>query len=438
MEYIDAADKFLGNADIKPQIPHSSLDFEMAGLKLMVKEASYPQVWGVQKGGSICSGVRYVNGKLYFGTADGQFYCLSEEGKQIWKFTVGDIIISNPEFSSDSVFFSSFDGNLYCLDLKGNEKWKYDAKSPIANISKVDGDRIYFGTKKGVFHCISTDGELLWKINCNEPISAIPNFDETQVYFGCYDNNLYCLTKDGKTLWKYKADNPVGSAVIGNDKIYANSFDGNFYGLFKSGKLAWKYNVGEPITQVDVATLDGDILYFGAFDECVHAVDVMTGRNIWKYKTGDMIFSAAKIAGNGLYICSTDNHIYSLDKRTGKLIWKYQASGPLLVTELSENKVFASCWDGNLYCLSKGGKFLWKFTASTKPPATVNIQTKIEFNRRVMDAEILNTPLTEIYRSRRNKEERVMHTYGSFGNTYIEAGDKDYIGRKKDGSGRKY
>ncbi len=424
--------------DIKPQFEHSMIEaLEMEGLKFSVKEAKYPQIWGIQSGGSITSGIGIKGDRLYFGTADGQFYCVSFDGKQIWKVDVGNVISATPVFDDKSVYFACFGGNVYCVDLDGKEKWRFQAGSAIAQISPVDKDRIYFGTKSGTFYCLSNTADVLWKVNVKESVSSFPTFDENHIYFGCYDECLYCLSKSGEIVWKFKAKNPINTPTIYKDKLYANSFDGNYYCISKTGELVWKFYVGEPVSQKELATIQDGIVYFGAFDGCIYALSVEDGRKIWKYQTGDMVFASGQISKDIIYFGSTDNNLYALNKDNGEFSWKFQASAPLLVVRIEKEKIFVSSWDGNLYCLSAKGELLWKFIASTSPPSKVTIQSKIEFNRKIMDAEILNTPLGEVYRlSKERSLGNITHGYGSFGGTYIDREGKEYTGRKREGSTR--
>jgi outer membrane protein assembly factor BamB len=57
---------------------------------------------------------------FYLGNYDGYMYALNiKNGKLVWRFKTGDRITSSVFIYSGKAYFGSFDGNLYCLDSNG-------------------------------------------------------------------------------------------------------------------------------------------------------------------------------------------------------------------------------------------------------------------------------------------------------------------------------
>src|SRR6185436_14688250 len=67
--------------------------------------------------------------RVYFGSADGNLYCLNKkDGSLIWSFKTEDSLKSTPTIAGDFLLASGLDHYLYCLNLKdGTLLWKYKA-----------------------------------------------------------------------------------------------------------------------------------------------------------------------------------------------------------------------------------------------------------------------------------------------------------------------
>ncbi len=48
------------------------------------------------------------------------------------------------------------------------------------------------------------------------------------------------------------------------------------------------------------------------------------GDLVWRYETGDGVYSSPAVAGGVVYVGSGDRYLYALDAATGDLVWRYQ------------------------------------------------------------------------------------------------------------------
>ena len=77
------------------------------------------------------------------------------------------------------------------------------------------------------------------------------------------------------------------------------------------------------------AVVDGTV-YFGSWDTYLYAVDAATGREKWKFKTGEDaenhnqtgIQSSPAIVDGTVYFGCRDSHLYAVDAATGQEKWK--------------------------------------------------------------------------------------------------------------------
>ena len=71
----------------------------------------------------------------------------------------------------------------------------------------------------------------------------------------------------------------------------------------------------------------GGLIYFGSSaDDTVRALDLDTGKTVWRFITGGPVRFAPAIARGKAYIVSDDGCLYCLDAGTGKLVWRFRAA----------------------------------------------------------------------------------------------------------------
>src|SRR5829696_7667957 len=119
-------------------------------------------------GGTSWPGQPSVNGdRVYFGSADGNVYCLStKDGSLVWKFQGLDSMKATPTIVGGRILASGLDHYLYCLSASdGSLIWKYKAGFEIdGSVAAIDG-RLYFGCEDGFFYCLDAeDGSLVYKV----------------------------------------------------------------------------------------------------------------------------------------------------------------------------------------------------------------------------------------------------------------------------------
>ena len=79
-------------------------------------------------GGSSWPGQPSVDERhVYFGSADGNLYCLDRrDGRLVWKFKTGDSLKATPTIAGDRLIASGLDHYIYCINARdGSLIWKY-------------------------------------------------------------------------------------------------------------------------------------------------------------------------------------------------------------------------------------------------------------------------------------------------------------------------
>src|SRR5258708_30116041 len=133
--------------------------------------------------------------------------------------------------------------------------------------------------------------------------------------------------------WTYEGGESFESSpVIADSVVYAGAGNGDLLAIdLETGKLRWKYSTGSLIGESSPA-VGGGLVYIGDLSGVVHAVNGKDGSRAWTFKTGSEVKSSPGIAGERLLIGSYDTHLYALDRRTGKLAWKLKTDGQVHAT----------------------------------------------------------------------------------------------------------
>lgn len=205
------------------------------------------------------------------------------------------------------------------------------------------GDYIYLGSDDGSFSCLNKeDGSIVWQHKvmfggAGKRIFSTPVIYKNVVMFGAYDGNLYCLDRlTGKIVWVFFDADWIGSSPCVDYKN-AVVFVGLEFGLFKKkGGVA--------------------------------AIDIKTGKAVWKNYTMTGLTHASPAYHDGLVVCGcNDNVMYAFNSKTGAIVWKFETRGEVKYSAVFDDKrgyVIFGSMDGCLYVLNyKNGMLYHKFEA---------------------------------------------------------------------------
>jgi outer membrane protein assembly factor BamB len=138
-------------------------------------------------------------------------------------------------------------------------------------------------------------------------------------------------------------------------------------------KLAvrWQFKTGGDANTASVegtAAIVGGVVYVGAFDDHLHALDLATGTEKWKLKTGSIKVPVG-VHGGAVYAGNIDGNLYCVDALTGKERWKYTADAEVSsgINFTADALLFGTQGE-TLHCLATAdGKPRWKFQVAGGP-----------------------------------------------------------------------
>jgi len=187
--------------------------------------------------------------------------------------------------------------------------WSTDTGAAVWAGLALDPQRelLLVANEAGTVHALDrTSGEVRWRRDLGAAVRARPTIDGSHAYAIADDGRITKLeVEDGAIAWQATADSGGPPRIeIGKE--------GTRYDRYASRIVA-----------------HGPRLYFGGRDGALHALDADSGREIWKFATGDIITAAPAVAGDVLIAASFDGHAYGIDAQTGKQRWRTDLKGPV-------------------------------------------------------------------------------------------------------------
>ena len=120
------------------------------------------------------------------------------------------------------------------------------------------------------------------------------------------------------------------------------------------------FEVGEGGSIIACPFIKAGVVYFGCNDHYLYAVDAESGRELWKFRAEDLVYSPI-VYENRIFVGSTDRHLYCLTL-DGKLVWKFRTDGVVRSRPAAINGVvYFGSMDHHVYALDMSGNLIWKF-----------------------------------------------------------------------------
>ncbi len=258
--------------------------------------------------------------KVIVGSMDGNVYALDgASGRLLSSFDVGAPIAAPLlAMAEGSLVVGDLKGVLHAFDRNGNRLWATQLDGPISGAAaflqpppdtdapapaQIDpGNRIYVGTERGTLYSLNPgDGSVAFAVTVDGPIVAAPavvrGFPEPgappKVFVGTTAGTLYTLfADDGTEAWRFRAGGPItGTPGFIMPCFFVGSGDGKVYDIEEvDGRPvpSWIATVGSPVNTS--LTLANGVLYFGADDSKLHALDAATGRELFTSAVADCAF----------------------------------------------------------------------------------------------------------------------------------------------------
>lgn len=243
--------------------------------------------------------------------------------------------------------------NFATFDDKGltsgiSNLWSNGLSAKIAGGLSVAYETVFFGTENGEVVALDTNtGEQKWITTVKGEVLAAPAIEAGIVLINTGSGFVFALNADdGEEVWSSESDVPPLSlrgvsspAAVNGGAIIGTATGKLVVNILETGQTAWEQVISaatgvtelERIVDIDSEPLvAGGNVYVISYDGTLAAVELRTGRVIWKreYKS----YRRMSISGSTLYVVDTNSNVFALDSRNGVELWSQGALKQRLLT----------------------------------------------------------------------------------------------------------
>lgn len=186
--------------------------------------------------------------------------------------------------------------------------------------------------------------------------------------------------KQVNAIWSFTCEDEVrGTPNYRDGLVYIGAYDNNLYALnVADGDLVWKYPTDGGI--VSRPTIYQGNLYFGSEDHRLHVITLRYGQVNWTYYTNGPIRSSPHIAEGHIFIGSDDAHLHAVNTTNGRRAWELDAGAPIRSTPVVENdRIYFGTEAGDFFCLDYTSKIKWRFKAKRAVTSSPVIQQDVVY-----------------------------------------------------------
>jgi outer membrane protein assembly factor BamB len=264
--------------------------------------------------------------------------------------------------------------------------WRFRARQLLEFPPAIAYGRLYFANAHGTVFAISAKtGKRAWSRKTGRCQASSPAVDRHVVFFtflrGCSGNArsndgllIAYAVGTGQVRWQRRIGQSESSPIVYHGRVYVGDWTGTVSAFVaRSGKLAWTFGSGGKVKSA--IAISGNRLFFGSYDHHVYALNLGTGKLVWRGTAQDRgflsrgtFYGGPAVAYGRVYIGSTDGKVYSFGATSGTVRWvtgtgNYVYSSPAVW----EQRVYAGSYDGQLYCFDAAtGAVEWRFKANGK------------------------------------------------------------------------
>ncbi len=293
----------------------------------------------------------------------------TETGGKLWEFTLDGNSIGSPVILHDRLYVVTDKRKLYSYDLKTKEFIRSVTIPSGSDYALAAGvDDVYIAGNTLMSY--DSTGTQVWQYNGGSNCTSAPEVVGDRIYVAC-GTAVHCVNTGGNNVWTGPAiaSGSIFSSVnVADGVVYYGAEDNKMYAIdANNGASIWSYTTNGQVNSSPMVY--GGMCIAGSDDNNIYCVEVLpgsggTGQLRWQLPTAERVRSSATVhaATNTVLIGCHDFNLYAIDHVSGTLKWKYAAgsiinSSPTVVG----NKAYFASYDKYLYCIdARFGNLLWK------------------------------------------------------------------------------
>lgn len=302
----------------------------------------------------------------------------------VWTFRGRALLEFPPVIAYGRIYIVNNRGEVFALDERtGKVRWRYHSRRCSAASPAVGRHLVFVallnrppcnasrGEDGRVIAFDAETGKIRWSRGTG-PTETSPLFAGNVVVVGDWSHNVYAFTtSSGNLRWHYKSGGQIkGAMTLAGGRVYFGSYDTHVYALdVRTGKRVWRATsqprVGRTGTFYANPAVAYGRVYLGATDGKMYSYGARSGKLRWSNGTGDFIYSSAAVWRRNVLVGSYDGDFYSFDAATGDVRWRFDANGKISGSPtVIDGIVYFSTLSGRTYGLdARNGKVRWTYPA---------------------------------------------------------------------------
>ncbi len=233
--------------------------------------------------------------------------------KLSWKFKTGGPVYANPIVVAGIIYVGSTDGKLYALDAKRwGVKWTFQASDAIRYPAAVWNKFVYFSARDNRVYALDLEtGELVWKFQSDNWMDSPPVVSNGQLYIGAFAQTIHVINAvsgkvEGKHYKRVRIEGIEYRCIQGQLRPEMPEHQADLW------RRHTEYSYSYPVHA-------NGVVYIGARDGRVRAIDASSKKEIWTYETAGFVDAAPAVSDGVLYVASHDGHVYAFDNQTSEV-----------------------------------------------------------------------------------------------------------------------
>jgi outer membrane protein assembly factor BamB len=302
----------------------------------------------------------------------------------VWTFRAHALLEFPPAVAYSRIYIVNNAGTVFALHQQsGKVLWKYHTHRCSA-ASPAVGNHLVFvsllnkppcnashGVDGKVIAFDAETGRIRWQRTIG-PSESSPLLADGMVIVGDWSHDVYAFTAaSGNLRWHFKAGGLVKGAISqSGNRVYFGAYDTHVYALdLHTGKQIWRASsqprIGRTGTFYANAASAYGRVYIGATDGKMYSFGATTGKLRWSNGTGDFIYSSAAVWRGNVLVGSYDGYFYSFDAATGDIRWRFHAGAKISGSaSVIDGVVYFSTLSGRTFGLNaRNGKLVWSYPA---------------------------------------------------------------------------
>jgi outer membrane protein assembly factor BamB len=170
------------------------------------------------------------------------------------------------------------------------------------------------------------------------------------------------LGRPTKVLWRRNVDDLMEyPPTYCNGRVFVNlEQKGTTLALdVDTGKILWRSHTRGPIASSPA--IGGDFVIVSAHDGTVRALEAANGRLRWRLRAGSSVESSPVVIDDTVYVGASAGRLFALSLRSGRVRWAFDTGGRISSSpSILKDRVYITTYSGAIFCLNRyNGNKVW-------------------------------------------------------------------------------